>query len=121
LRHAASAAVITHGEPHPGSLIRVEGGFALVGWDTVALDRAERDLWMLDDEALTMYQRRTGGTVDPAAVTFFRLGWALADLAAFTTQLRAPHLDSADTRHALTAIRQILAAEEPAPYGRRPV
>ena len=45
--------VITHGEPHPGNLIRTGNGLAMVDWDTVALAPRERDLWMLaDDESL---------------------------------------------------------------------
>ncbi|MGH9097461.1 MAG: phosphotransferase [Acidimicrobiales bacterium] len=86
--------VVTHGEPHPGNLIRTGDSLALVDWDTVALDRPERDLWMLDDEigsAWATYRELTGRTVDPDAVRLFRLAWALEDLAAFTSQLRGHH------------------------------
>ena len=112
--------VITHGEPHPANLIGGLDGLALVDWDTVALDRPERDLWMLDDgsgSAWSAYTELTGRRVDPGAVRFYRLGWALTDLAAFTTRLRAPHVEDADTARAFDGARRVLAGDEPAPYG----
>jgi spectinomycin phosphotransferase len=123
LGHSPVEPVVTHGEPHPGNLIRTQDGFALVDWDTVALDRPERDLWMLDDgtgSAWVTYRELTGRTVDLDAVSLYRIAWALADLAAFTTLLRAGHDDNADTHKAWTGLRSILLSEEPSPYGERP-
>ena len=49
LDEADAEAVLTHGEPHPGNLMRTVQGLRLIDWDTVALAQPERDLWMLDD------------------------------------------------------------------------
>ena len=109
---------VTHGEPHPGNLIRTSDGFALVDWDTVAVSRAERDLWMFDDGTGSdwdQYQELTGWSVDPAAMALFRRAWRLSDLAAFTGLLRGPHRRSADTERAWLALRQTVAAD-PSPY-----
>jgi len=114
------AVVVTHGEPHPGNLIHTAGGLVLVDWDTVALARPERDLWMIadaDGHVASTYGDLTGVTLDAEALAAYRLLWALADLAAFTTQLREEHRGDADGDRALTAVRSILAGREPAPYG----
>jgi spectinomycin phosphotransferase len=115
-----SEAVITHGEPHPGNLIRTRDGFALVDWDTVAAARPERDLWMLDDstgEARAAYQHLSGRALDPLALAGYRLLWALTDVAAFTLRLRSPHQQNSDAEHALSALRSTLTGKEPTPYG----
>ena len=120
LARSGAAPVVTHGEPHPGNLIRTAEGFALVDWDTVALDRPERDLWMLDDGtggAWVEYRELTGVTVDPSAVALYRLGWKLTDLVLFTAQLRASHRRNSDTERAWTALRRTLEPEGPSPYG----
>lgn len=109
--------VITHGEPHPGNLIRTADGVVLVDWDTVALGPPERDLWMFDDDAWARYERFTGHRVDPDMIRVYGLVWVLADVASFATQLRAPHDESVDDKRALVALRRQLALGEPAPYG----
>jgi spectinomycin phosphotransferase len=112
--------VITHGEPHPGNLIRNQDEFAFVDWDTVALARPERDLWMLDDsdgEARAAYEEVTGQALDPKALAAYRLAWALADIAAFTSELRGGHGPNADTEKALAALQAIFTEQEPSPYG----
>jgi spectinomycin phosphotransferase len=99
--------VITHGEPHGGNLIRTEEGLALIDWDTVALAPPERDLWMLDDgsdEGLRPYAEATGHPIDRSALDFYRLAWLLSDVAAFTAELRGPHVDDANTAHAWRAL-----------------
>jgi spectinomycin phosphotransferase len=112
--------VVSHGEPHPGNLVRTARGVLLVDWDTVALARPERDLWMLadlaDDVAL-WYHELTGRTLDRDALVAYRLLWALADVAAFTVQLRGEHRDDADAQKALGALDSIFGGGEPAPYG----
>ena len=112
--------VVTHGEPHPGNLIRTADGLAMVDWDTVALARPERDLWMLaDDETLIdAYERLTERNLDRRALSAHRLMWSLTDLAAYTLQLRREHQLGADSDRALAAIRSILDGDEPQPYGR---
>jgi spectinomycin phosphotransferase len=112
--------VLTHGEPHPGNLIRTSAGLALIDWDTVALARPERDLWMLaecDWGVVTAYRQLTGICLDPAALRAYRLLWALTDVAAFTAQLRRAHHPDADADKALAALRSIFDGREPAPYG----
>ncbi|HZT95641.1 MAG TPA: phosphotransferase [Chloroflexota bacterium] len=107
------APVVTHGEPHAGNLIRRDDGFALVDWDTVALDRPERDSWMVDDgsgAAWATYEELTGRAVDRDAVRLYRLLWELSDVAAFTAQLRARHTENPDTRKAWISLRRTLTA-----------
>ena len=119
-------AVITHGEPHPGNLINTSAGPALVDWDTVALGRPERDLWMFagGDRAtadlVTTYANLTGVKLDADALAAYRLLWALADVASFINQLRGEHERVADTERALVALQLIFGQYEPAPYGPRP-
>jgi spectinomycin phosphotransferase len=115
-----AGAVVTHGEPHPGNLIRTATGLKLVDWDTVARARPERDLWMIIDSSpaqLATYQRLTGTALDRDALRAYRLLWALADVAAFTAQLRAEHRRDADTEKALAGLRSILEGREPRPFG----
>jgi spectinomycin phosphotransferase len=92
--------VVTHGEPHPGNLLRLPGGYLLVDWDTVGLAVPERDLWLVATESadLARYAAATGRTPDPAALAFYRLRWYLDDVAAFAGQFRSPHGRTADTR-----------------------
>jgi len=108
----AGDAVVTHGEPHPGNLIRVGAQLMLVDWDTVGLARPERDLWMVageNGEELRRYTAITGRPVDRAALALYRLRWALDDISLFARQLRAPHDRSADTEHAWQALRLTVA------------
>jgi spectinomycin phosphotransferase len=119
-----AAATVTHGEPHPGNLVRTGGGLALIDWDTVALARPERDLWMLADAApgaLARYRQLTGVTPDAGAISFYRLAWTLYDIASYTADLRAPHEWSRDSEKAWTSLRLSLEpdpAAKPGPYGR---
>jgi spectinomycin phosphotransferase len=108
--------VITHGEPHAANVMRTSGGHVLVDWDTVALAPPERDLWILAgdsaDRAATSYADATGRLLDRAALDFFRLTWDLADIAAFTDALRAPHRRDADTAKAYDALAELLATRD---------
>jgi spectinomycin phosphotransferase len=115
-----TALVLTHGELHPGNIMRTSRGLALLDWDTVALARPERDLWMLaeaDPTLVTRYEALTGAVLDADALAAHRLLWALDDLAAFTAQLRRPHGPDPDAERAITAVRDILSRREPSPYG----
>jgi spectinomycin phosphotransferase len=99
--------VVTHGEPHGGNVMRVGESHMLVDWDTVALAPPERDLWMLmgdNGEEANGYADATGHELDPVAMTFFRLRWDLADIAAFTDLLRSPHHHTEDTEKAYDAL-----------------
>jgi spectinomycin phosphotransferase len=90
----AAPVVVTHGEPHPGNVIRAAGGLKLIDWDTAGLAPPERDLWLVATESgdeLHRYAELTGHPVDTTAVEFYRLRWALDDLSCFVRDLRAPH------------------------------
>ncbi|MFF5080543.1 aminoglycoside phosphotransferase family protein [Actinoplanes sp. NPDC000266] len=105
--------VVTHGEPHPGNVLRTPSGPLLIDWDTVQLAPPERDLWMLTDAMidappsndmplLSRYERATGHRVSAAAIEFYRNWWILADIANYTDDLRRPHTEGADLAAALT-------------------
>jgi spectinomycin phosphotransferase len=106
--------VVTHGEPHAVNVMRTDERYLLVDWDAVALAPPERDLWMLvglgDDAAA--YRAATGHQPDPVAMDFFRLGWDLGDLAAYTEVLRSPHRDSDDTAQAYEAFTRCVAIRD---------
>jgi spectinomycin phosphotransferase len=94
-REIGTGWVVTHGEPHPGNVIRTKDGPRLVDWDTVRLGPPERDLWMVIDG-------------DTPAYAYFRLRWRLADVAEFIRDLRAPHADTEDTAAAWRFLRECL-------------
>jgi spectinomycin phosphotransferase len=122
---AAANLVITHGEPHPGNVIRVTparaggagparggAGLMLIDWDTVALAPPERDLWMVVTETgdeLRRYTELTGRPVDATALELYRLRWALDDLSCFVRDLRAPHRRTSGTEHAWQALEITIA------------
>jgi spectinomycin phosphotransferase len=122
-RFSAEGLVITHGEPHPGNIIRVaaaavadggggagpaHGAVMLIDWDTVGLAPPERDLWMVATDTgaeLRRYTELTGRPVDMAAIELYRLRWALDDLSCFVRDLRAPHRRTPGTEHAWQAFQ----------------
>ena len=109
---AAGETVITHGEPHPGNIIRVGGEIMLVDWDTVGLARPERDLWMVASEngdELRRYTELTGRPVDRTALELYRLRWALDDISCFVRDLRARHRRTAGTEHAWHSLERTIA------------
>jgi spectinomycin phosphotransferase len=97
--------VITHGEPHPGNVMRSLDGLLLIDWDTVALAPPERDLWLLatdSGEEAALYRDATGHEVSSDALSLYRRAWDLADIAAYIDQFRSPHHRTADTEAAWT-------------------
>jgi spectinomycin phosphotransferase len=84
--------VITHGEPHPGNLLRTPAGLRLIDWDTVALARPERDLWSVisGDQDAARYERWTGWAVNQDALALYRLRWSLDEIAEFLSEIRSP-------------------------------
>jgi spectinomycin phosphotransferase len=105
--------VVTHGEPHPGNLIRTGSGLVLVDWDTVALSLPERDLWLVTtgaDEAAMRYAEATGRDIDGDAVSLYRLAWDLTDIALFTKLLRSAHRRTADTEAAWLSLTTTLGS-----------
>jgi spectinomycin phosphotransferase len=105
----ASALALTHGEPHPGNVMRVGARRMLVDWDTVGLAPPERDLWWVigeTGEGSRCYAELTGRVVDPAVLMFYRLRWALDDISSFVNRLRGEHGRTADTEHAWLALKE---------------
>jgi thiamine kinase-like enzyme len=118
--------VVTHGEPHPGNVIRTSTGLVLVDWDTTRLAPPERDLWhvlaRLDPEdapdLTALYAECTGRHLQPALLERHGLAWALADVAGFTEELRHTSTETADTAtawQALVGTLEELAARHTSP------
>ena len=104
--------MITHGEPHPGNIIRVGREIMLVDWDTVGLAPPERDLWLVASETgdeLRRYTELTGRIVDATALELYRLRWALDDISCFVRDLRRPHGRTAGTEHAWQSLECAIA------------
>jgi spectinomycin phosphotransferase len=112
VQEAGGPIVITHGEPHPGNLLRTQAGLRLVDWDMIALARSERDLWWVisSDRDAAQYTRRTGRPVNQDAMTLYRLRWGLDDIAEFLSEIRGPHEETADTLVSWTALQETLEA-----------
>jgi spectinomycin phosphotransferase len=109
---AARQPVITHGEPHPANFIRAGDEPMLIDWDTVGLAPPERDLWMVigdDGGEARRYTNATGWPVNPAALAFYRLRWALDDISVFVRLLRSGHRRTADTEHAWLGLKETVA------------
>ncbi|MEH0821943.1 MULTISPECIES: phosphotransferase [unclassified Micromonospora] len=117
VRAVAADWVVTHGEPHPGNVMRTPAGLRLIDWDTLRIAPAERDLWMLTpalarmlgddpggdvDDVLDRYTRATGRTVTQAGLGLYPLWWKLADLACYVDELRRPHGTGEDVTASLT-------------------
>jgi spectinomycin phosphotransferase len=104
--------VITHGEPHPGNILRAGDDRMLIDWDTVGLAPPERDLWLLASASgggLDRYTEVAGRPVSPDALALYRLRWALDDTSSFVQELRATHSDTPGARHAWQALKITLA------------
>jgi spectinomycin phosphotransferase len=92
--------VITHGEPHPGNILRSAGRMHLIDWDTVGLALPERDLWMVagdDAGAAGHYAELTGRAVSGAAMRMYKMRWSLDDIALAVRGFRAPHEQNEDS------------------------
>ncbi|MEQ4720020.1 phosphotransferase [Nonomuraea sp. B19D2] len=114
----AGEPVVTHGEPHPGNLLRSGERRLLVDWDTVGLAPPERDLWLVarDADDLARYAAATGHTPSPATLELYRLRWALDDVAEFVAWFRAPHGRTPDAEQSWASLKgtlQALAAASP--------
>ena len=111
VRKAGGPHVITHGEPHPGNLLRTPAGMRLVDWDMTALAQPERDLWWVisNDQDAAQYPQRTGRPVNQDALALYRLRWGLDDIAEFLSEIRGPHQETADTLVSWTALQETLA------------
>ncbi len=110
VREAGGPHVVTHGEPHPGNLLRTRAGLCLIDWDQTALARPERDLWWVisGDRDAARYSSQTGWTVNEDALALYRLRWGLEDIAEFLSEIRGPHQQTADTLEYWTGLRASL-------------
>jgi spectinomycin phosphotransferase len=105
--------VVTHGEPHPGNLLRSGRKLLLIDWDTAGLAPPERDLWWVvtgAGPAADRYARLTGHTMSPDALALYRLRWILDDLCLALAEFRAPHAQTADTEVSWAGLRSCLVA-----------
>jgi spectinomycin phosphotransferase len=97
---ASGPAVITHGEPHPGNVLRSGSRLFLIDWDTVGMALPERDLCHVADSGsaeFATYSELTGRVVSDAALAAYRLRWQLDDLGLNVAVFRSPHADDANT------------------------
>jgi spectinomycin phosphotransferase len=110
VQEAGGPYVITHGEPHPGNLLRTRTGLCLIDWDMTALARPERDLWWVisGDEDAARYSRWTGLTVNQDALALYRLRWDLDDIAGFLPQIWGPHQQTEDALMYWTELQKTL-------------
>jgi spectinomycin phosphotransferase/16S rRNA (guanine(1405)-N(7))-methyltransferase len=91
--------VLTHGEPHPGNIMRTGDDWRLIDWDTVLVAPPERDLWSLDPgdgSVLGRYAAVTGITPLPELIELYRLGWDIKDIAYDAAHFFLPHSDGAN-------------------------
>jgi hypothetical protein len=98
-RERSGRDVLTHGEPHPGNIMRTRDGWRLIDWDTVAVAPPERDLWSLDPgdgSVLDRYAAVTGVTPLPELIELYRLGWDIKDIAYDAAHFFRPHADGAN-------------------------
>ena len=106
--------VLTHGEPHPGNVIRTPEGPVLVDWDTALLGPPERDVWLLDtrtgEQASDEYTALTGRALRSELLSGYQLGWWLADVAVFVELLRHATEETADTAWSWEALDGTLHA-----------
>lgn len=114
VRQAGGPLVITHGEPHPGNLLRTPAGLRLIDWDMIALALPERDLWWViaNDEDAARYSQQTGRPVSQDALALYRLRWSLDDTAEFLSEVRSPHEKTADTLVSWAALQETLESIE---------
>lgn len=111
-------AVITHGEPHPGNILRCAGRLYLIDWDTVGLALPERDLWDVadaDSPEASRYTDRTGRRLSAAVMRMYRIRWSLDEIMLSLHEFRGPHELNEDSEMAWDAlaeeIRNILGME----------
>jgi spectinomycin phosphotransferase len=101
--------VITHGEPHPGNILRSAGRLFLIDWDTAGLALPERDLWDLagaDGRAADRYAELTGRRVNAAVMRMYRMRWSLEEIMLSVREFRGPHEHNEDTALAWEALAE---------------
>ncbi len=111
LAAAGAELVVTHGEPHPGNVLRAGARRLLIDWDTAGLAWPERDLWMVarDGEDIARYEAATGAAVSDAAMLMYRIRWDLDDISLFLRQFRSAARPTAGAEQAWTDFTGTLA------------
>jgi spectinomycin phosphotransferase len=116
---ATSSPVLTHGELHPGNLIRQSGSFCLIDWDTAGLAPPERDLWsILSDTGAegARYAELTDHQVSQAALDLYRQRWDIDEIGLTLADLKAAHHRDQDTEVGwaalVAAVRGLASASE---------
>ena len=109
----AGSLVLTHGEPHPGNIVRSPSGtLMLIDWDTAGLALPERDLWDMaapGSAEAAHYCQLTGRPVSPVAAEAYRIRWALDDIRLAVRDFRRPHERTPDTELTWTTLGEELA------------
>jgi len=101
--------VITHGEPHPGNILRAAGQLRLIDWDTAGLALPERDLWSVadaDSPEGERYAELTGRRASAAAMRMYRMRWSLDEIALGLSDFRGPHEQNEDTELTWTVLTE---------------
>lgn len=103
--------VLTHGEPHPGNIMRAGADWLLIDWDTALVAAPERDLWDLDPgdgSLLAAYRAATGTAPRPGLLELYRLRWDLTEIAVCLARFREPHGRSPDDEETWNNLREVL-------------
>jgi aminoglycoside phosphotransferase (APT) family kinase protein len=106
--------VITHGEPHAGNVLDLDGRYRLIDWDTARVAAPERDLWDLDPgdgSILEAYTSATGAAAVPEALSLYRLWYDLDEIGGYLEAFRQPHHDDADAAESWNNLLHFLQPE----------
>jgi spectinomycin phosphotransferase len=86
-----------HADLHIGNVLVVESGICVVDWDEVMLAPPERDLMFVrgsavaglttDTEATAFEEGYGSAAANPALIAFYRIDWAVQDLADFARRV----------------------------------
>jgi spectinomycin phosphotransferase len=101
--------VITHGEPHPGNILRAAGKLRLIDWVIAGPARPERDLWSVadaDSRERERYAELTGRRADPAAMRMYRMRWSLNEITLSLSDFRGRHEQNEDTELAWAVLTE---------------
>jgi spectinomycin phosphotransferase len=106
VRAADNPWVVTHGQMHPGNIVRTEDdNLLLVDWDTVVVAPRERDMvWgdevhlKTDEDWIAYTSAASSPDIDLTAVDLYRHIGALWELCNYSEMFRSRHIDDADIR-----------------------
>lgn len=116
----ASRRVVCHADLHTNNvLVLADGGLAIIDWDEVLLAPPERDLMfvrgavvagVVTDRQATAFELGYGtGDADPLLIAWYRIDWAVQDLADFARRvLLDPDVGDATRAKALELFAYVL-------------